>query len=193
MKYRAVRYYGTPQQQQTRFQGQLIGCTETSFATGLDDVTFGAIIVDERTCRKLSGETPPDPASPGLNQGQLVKIANQLHVDYTSHVGATRAIVKTLLDNNQRVVAQLWYAGVGGGNIGHAWLLERRKFRQGSWQLKVVDPMPGERFWIAEHRVYEAMESFAERSGLEPVGLYFGAFDKPLIYKAAGAREHRNP
>jgi hypothetical protein len=187
-KYRARRYKGAPQKQETRFQGQLIGCTETAFATGVDDVTFGAVIVNERICRKLSGEVPPDPSSPGLNQDQLVGIATQLHIDYSNHTGLNREYVRQVLGNNQRVVAQLWYSGVGGGNIGHAWLLERRRYRKGRWQLQCVDPVPGTRFYYDEDKVFAAMHTFAEKTGLTN-GLRWGAFDHPLRFFALGARK----
>lgn len=164
------RYHAEAQRQRLTFEGHLIGCTDTSFAMLADAATLGGVIVDEATVRRLSGETNPDPRSPGLNLGQLGTVANKLRIAFDIRTGDTWADLLDELRNNARVVAQLDYAVLGGGDIGHAVYVEQ--VRKG--RARIVDPIVGEYAWISADRLHRAMRSFAKRAQLAD-GLYWGA------------------
>lgn len=188
--YPARIYRPRHQRQRTLYNGKLIGCTETSFAMGVDATTFGGCRVTESICRKLSGEWPPDPNSPGLNIPQLVTIARKLHVPFVDASGGDKDAVKAALDANQRIVAQIWYARIGGTNIGHALLLQARRRRPGGiegYEWLVNDPMKTAEQWIDQERVIVAMNDFAIRTGVPGDGLRWGLFTNKLPYIADGA------
>lgn len=179
----ATIYRCRSQKQRATFQGKLIGCTETAFAMLVDSQSFGGCLVNEAIVRSLSGEAQPDPASPGLNQKQLVAVARQLHVPYWNASGQTFDDVQRALDANERVVAQLWYAEVGGTPIGHAFYLERRRTRRGVAQIAAVDPMLGKRAWYLESDIRRAMTIFGQKAGLPAGGLLYG-HSRPIQYMA---------
>ena len=186
-----ARIYRPKQQQQTRrfpAGGPLIGCTETSFAMFVDAVTFGGCLVTEDIVRTLSGEEPPNPASPGLNLDQLETVARKLHVEFTNVTGQGWADVERYLgaSENRRIVAQLWYADIGGGAIGHAFHLQALRVRNGRRQVLANDPMKKAAAWYDADRVRRAMTTFADRTGVPGDGLRFG-LGKRLALVAAGA------
>lgn len=164
-----ARYHAAPIQQKLRFQGHLIGCTDTAFAMAVDAATLGGCIVTEALVRKLSNENHPDPESPGLNLGQLEDVADKLHVEFTAMRGNNRAQMAAALRNNRRVVAQLWYAGIGGTPIGHAVYVE---LITDSGKARIVDPMKGRYEYIDQERLFSAMRTFAAKVGVE--GLMYG-------------------
>lgn len=165
-----VRYRPTALKQKLRFEGVLIGCTDTVFAMLVDATTLGGCRVTEAQVRNLSDESHPDPNSPGLNLAQLEVVARKLHVAFKSRKGSNRAELLDSLSINKRVLAQLWYAGIGGTNIGHAIYIERQTAGN---MLDIVDPIKGKRETMPQHRVFEAMETFARKNGLAS-GLFWG-------------------
>lgn len=179
----ATIYRCRSQRQRATFQGHLIGCTETAFAMLVDSQSFGGCLVNEAIVRSLSGEAVPDPESPGLNQTQLVKVARQLHIPYWNATGQTWDDVLRALDANERIVAQLWYAEVGGNAIGHAFYLERRRVRRGVHQVAAVDPMKGRREWYLESDIRRAMEVFGRKAGQAAGGLLYG-HSRPIQFMA---------
>lgn len=189
-KYPARIFRAPGQKQKTLFQGKLIGCTETAFAVGCGDTTNGALKVTEEIVRHLSGEWPPDPKSPGLNQNQLDKVAAKLHIDYTDASGYTWDYLVARCNENRRLVIQLWYADIGGGKIGHAFLMEairpiKVKGKTVSSAL-CMDPITGKRKWYPVTTVRKAMQTFATMTGVSNGGLRFGYF-QICKYVAAGA------
>lgn len=172
------RYLAHPIRQTLRFDGVLIGCTDTSFAMGVDHSTLGAMIVTEKQVRGLSTEKNPDPKSPGLNLDQLEGVAARLRIDFTNRSGDHWPALIAELDDNAAVVAQLWYGAIGGGNIGHAFYL--RSHLNG--RVTGVDPVKGVyRSWT-DAQVQHAMKVFADRTGLAD-GLRWGAFRRsPFIH-----------
>ena len=181
-KYRARIFRAPGQKQKTIFDGKLIGCTETSFAVGCGDTSNNALRVTESICRKLSGEWPPDPASPGLRQAQLVTIAGKLHIPYKNATGKTWEQLIVLSNENRRLVIQLWYSDVGGSNIGHAFLSEAIR----SDEMLCMDPITGKRKWYKLSAIKKAMRTLAIKNGGTGTGLYFGYFQK-CKYVASGA------
>jgi len=167
----AVGIYKTPSlKQRVQYNGQLIGCTETSFAMAGNAQACGGIKLNEVLVRSLSDEARPDPDSPGLNQDQLVAVARKLHFPYSKGTGDPFASVLVRLGEGRRVVAQLWYADIGGTQIGHAIFLEsRRTDPQGVKWLGGVDPMKGRREWFRQSDVERGMERFGAMTGL-PAG-----------------------
>lgn len=163
------RYHAKAIKQTMRFNGVLIGCTDTAFAMCVDAETLGGCRVTERYVRSLSNESHPDPKSPGLNLDQLSQVAQKLRVDFRSRKGANRAALIESLNNNKRVVAQLWYAGIGGTPIGHAVYVEQ--VRDGN--ARIVDPIKGKYEWIDQTRLFDAMRTFADKAGLNE-GLLWG-------------------
>lgn len=182
-RYPARIFRAPGQKQKTRFEGKLIGCTETSFAVGCGDTSNNALRVTEVICRKLSGEWPPDPNSPGLNQGQLVKVAEKLHIPYKDGSGHVWQWMIDRLNENRRIVAQLWYADIGGGNISHALLLEAYRADKG---ILGMDPITGKRKWYKAADIKKAMTTFAVKTNVSGGGLRFGYFQK-CKYVASGA------
>lgn len=168
--------YKTPSlKQKIAFQGQLIGCTDTCAAMAFNAQALGGLSITEYIVRRLSGELVPDPASPGLNQAQLVRVSKQLHLPYSSGVGGSFETMLTRLTAGRRIVAQLWYADIGGTNIGHAIFLESRAKRSdGRWYLGGVDPMKGRRDWFLESAVREGMERLGRMNGLANGGTFHG-------------------
>ena len=165
------RYKAAPIKQSLRQNGVLIGCTDTSFAMGVDATTLGGLVVTERIVRGLSDESNPDPNSPGLNLDQLDAVARKLRIDFDVRTRAGWGSLVTELDWNAAVVAQLWYADIGGNAIGHAIYLQRvvdgRAFG--------VDPIKGAWGSWAVKDVQEAMKHFAQMTGINE-GLRWGAF-----------------
>lgn len=168
---RRHRYRPAARRQTLRFAGKLIGCTDTVFAMGVDAATVGALFITEAQVRAMSDEASPDPSSPGLNLGQLDKIAGKLRVEFTPRRGDPWSELVTELDRNAAVVAQLWYADIGGTPIGHAIYLQR----VASGRAYGVDPMKGVYGSWAVNDVLRGMRHFADRAGLS-TGLLWGAF-----------------
>ena len=181
--YRAGLYYASAFKQRTTFNGKLIGCTETCFAIGANDSTFGTMRLTEQIVRSLSGEWPPDPNSPGLNQAQLVKVAKTLHLRYASGVGNQWSEMIAAFRQNRRVVAQLWYSEVGGGNIGHAFLLEELVT---ATTIRAVDPIFGVRKVYAASDIRAGMVLLSDKNNMPSNGLFYGQFGA-VPYKAMGA------
>lgn len=169
------RYHAKGQKQKLRFAGALIGCTDTSFAVGVDGATLGGVIVTEQEVRRLSDETKPDPASPGLNLSQLAAVARKLNVDFANNTGGLWSQLETTLANNALVVAQLWYADIGGTPIGHAVLVEQIRPDGKRQRARIMDPMVGEWAWIDADKLQHAMQHFARMTGLTR-GLRYGSF-----------------
>ena len=165
------RYHAKPIKQTLKFNGKLIGCTDTSFAMCVDAATLGGCIVTEKYVRSLSSEAKPDPESPGLNLDQLEGVAQKLRVEFTKVKGGSRANFKVHLRQNRRIVAQLWYAGIGGTPIGHAVYVESISAKG---MARIVDPMKGVYSLVPEGRLFDAMETFAKKAGV-PKGLLYGA------------------
>lgn len=163
------RYTPKALKQALRFEGHLIGCTDTVFAMLVDASTCGGVTVTEAEVRALSNEAHPDPASPGLNLGQLEAVARKLRVPFASMAGHSWAELQAATLVNRRICAQLWYPDLGGGAVGHALYVE--KFMKG--KAYVLDPVTGKYSWIASATLRKAMQSFATRAGLKS-GLYWG-------------------
>lgn len=175
-----VTLYKTPSlRQRLVFGGVLIGCTDTSFAMAANAQACGGLAITETIVRSLSGEQNPDPASPGLNQSQLVRVARALHVAYTNASGDDWASLVSRIDAGRRIVAQLWYADIGGSNIGHAIFIESRRTYRGVAQVGGVDPIKGRRAWYRASDVRHAMEHFGSMGGLPAGGLYYG-YTRPV-------------
>lgn len=165
------RFRPHPQKQALRFEGHLIGCTDTVFAMGLEAATCGAIRVGEAEIRARSDEAHPDPDSPGLNLGQLVKVARSYRVAFRDASGAGWSTLEAELDGNAPAVLQLDYSAIGGNKIGHAIY----GFRILRGNVEGVDPMVGRwGHWPVED-VKHGMALFARSSGLD-AGLRFGVF-----------------
>jgi hypothetical protein len=173
--------------QKLRYNGKLIGCTETATAMFADAVTFGGLHTTERECRILSGEWPPSPTSPGLNLGQVEAIAGKLRIDFDNRSGESWADVMRYLGeaDNRRVIAQLWAADIGGPAVDHAILLQAIRQYQGRDQLLGNDPLRSAEKWYEVADVRKAMETFADRHG-DPARLWFG-IGRKLAYVAEGA------
>lgn len=163
------RYHAKPIKQKLRLNGVLIGCTDTAFAMLVDAATLGGVVVTEAQVRGLSTEAKPDPISPGLNLQQLEGVAARLRIDFESMKGQSWDTLEAGLRQNRRVVAQLWYADIGGGNIGHAVYLEQLR----GDKARIVDPIKGAYEFIATARLKAGMKEFALRNGLT-TGLYWG-------------------
>lgn len=168
------RYSPKPLQQTLSFEGKLIGCTDTAFAMCVDAETIGGVRVSEATVRGLSDEAHPDPNSPGLNLDQLEDVARKLHVGFTSQKGKGWAALVESLMTNHRLVAQLWYADLGGSKIGHAVYVEQLL----SGKALIVDPMKGKPQWVPSATLRKAMLSFAVRAGVKGGGLFYGQTDR---------------
>lgn len=181
----AVIYRPTHIRQRLRYNLKLIGCTETCLAMYADAVTFGGLSTTEKECRELSGEWPPDTASPGLNLTQVDKVAAKLRIPFTNATGRTWEDVEKALsqEGNRRVIAQVWYADLGGTPIGHAILLQGIRQYQGRLQLLGNDPMKTAEQWWDPEDVRKAMQSFGVRTGLPLGQLRFGMSDQ-LPYMA---------
>lgn len=168
MTYAPRVYRPRHQQQKLRLtypdgRSVLIGCTDTSFAMFADATTMGGLKITEAQVRYMSGEATPDPQSPGLNIPQLVKVAKKLHIVFLDRTGMGENTVRGYLTNNQKVVAQLWYAGIGGTNIGHAVLLQALGH---NGKILLNDPMKTAPEWVDDDRVFDAMKEFARRTKL---------------------------
>jgi len=186
--YPAVIYKTPSLKQRITFQGSLIGCTDTCFAMAGNAQAIGGIKLTEALVRSLSNERFPNPASPGLNQDQLVDVARKLHFPYSKGNGNPFTSVITRIEEGRRVVAQLWYADIGGSNIGHAIFLEsRRKDSTGTWVLGGVDPIKGRREWFKQSQVEHAMEHFGRMNGLGSGGTFHG-YTRIVPLLAQGAK-----
>lgn len=163
-----ARYHPAAIRQTERFNGKLIGCTETSFAMAVDAATLGGLIVTEAQVRELSNERHPDPASPGLNQAQLVQVANRLHVKYVNMTDHNRNELIDAINQNRRVVAQLWYKAIGGTDIGHAIYIDRAA----RGKFYGVDPIKGKYGIWTYDAVFHGMRIFADKAGVN--GLLWG-------------------
>jgi hypothetical protein len=127
--------------------------------------------------------------SPGLNQDQLVAVAKKLHFRYAKCNGQGWTALATAVRENRRVVAQLWYAGIGGGNIGHAVLIEAFRDRGNAvgTEALYVDPIPGHRAWIDASKLHKAMSDLAVIEGQGDDELFWGK-TAPGVYIAGGAK-----
>jgi hypothetical protein len=148
------------------------------------DATMDSVYITEVGVREMSGEWPITAGnkSPGLNQDQLEKVADKLHFRYAKCNGQGWAAVVKALREERRIVAQLWYATIGGGNIGHAVLLEALR---GS-RILFVDPITAKRGWISATKVRKAMSDLAQIEGLGPDDLFWGK-TAPVPLIAGGA------
>lgn len=193
-KYEARIYRPKHRQQKLRYNGALIGCTDTSFAMGVDAVTFGGCLVNEAIVRGLSNEAHPDPNSPGLNQSQLVAVADKLHIEYEKRTGDSAANVRTYLDQNRRLVIQGMFPNSAGNPIPHAMLAQAvrdgQEDRNGhpisGWAILVNDPLRTVEEWRDIDTVLAQMKALSVREHLAR-GLFYGIFNKVLPYVAAGA------
>lgn len=185
MTIRAVRYTPPSLRQRLTYQGKLIGCTETSFAMAARAQALGGLKVTELLCRSLSGEWPPDPSSPGLNQDQLEAVARRLHMPYSDGTGGTWADVAQKLREDRKLVVQLWYADIGGTPIGHALYLDVIRTTRDGVEVGGVDPMVGRRKWYRAADVRRAMETFGRRTGL-PAGQVRYGFTREVPLMAVG-------
>lgn len=155
------RYRPKAFKQQLRYDGKLIGCTDTVMAIGVDGSTLGGSTPKEVDIRLLSGEWPADPASPGINLSQCDKVARKLFIPFTNGTGYSWAKMVGYIDTGHAVLAQLWYSDIGGGNIGHAVYLWDRDGNE----FLGVDPIKGvwQRFRASD--VKAGMEHFAHVVG----------------------------
>jgi hypothetical protein len=188
--YPATLYRATPVKQRLRHPvtGFLIGCTDTCFALAVRDATCDSVVITELGVRELSGEWPITASnkSPGLNQDQLVKVAKKLHFRYAKCNGQGWNAVVAAVKQHRRVVAQVWYATIGGGNIGHAVLLEDLQLRPNGWEFVVMDPIKGKRAFISASKIRAAMSDLAVIEGQESDELFWGkTAPTPLIARGA--------
>lgn len=171
------RYHARPLKQTMRDDyGKLIGCTDTSFAMLVDATTTGGMTVTERIVRALSNEplSNLDPLSPGLNLGQIDAVARKLRVEFDVRTGDGWAAIEAASNENRPILAQLWYADLGGSAIGHAVYLEQLRIRNGKQYARIVDPMKGAYEFVEAAKLRTAMKSFATRAGLQQ-GLLWGS------------------
>ena len=188
-RYPALIYRTAPHRQRMiatggPHKGALIGCTDTSLAMAIMDTTQDGLVIDEETVRALSGEGRTD-ESPGLNMAQLDKVCGKLHVVFTDATGQTWSQLVAHSNENRRIVAQLWYADIGGSAIGHAVLVEA--FRDKG--ALIIDPMKGQREWISPAKLRKGMETFGAKTGLAAGRLRFGYLRRCTMV-AAGASTH---
>lgn len=165
----AVIYRPDHIRQRLRYGGRLIGCTETCLAMYADAVTFGGLTTSEAECRALSGEVPPDPASPGLNLRQIDQVAAKLRIQFRNATGEAWPDVERYLstDDNRRIIAQVWYDAMPGGTpIGHALLLQGIRSWQGRIRLFGNDPLRNDAEWWEVADVRRAMEEFGKRTDM---------------------------
>ena len=162
------RYRPRAKLQRLRFDGVLIGCTDTCFAIGADAATAGGLSVNEAQVRALSNEAHPDPASPGLNLAQLVGVARKLHVGFYNRTGESFAQLDHYLDTCAAVVAQVDDPAFAA--VPHAIYLHQHV----AGTYRGVNPLDGKWHTWPEHDVQRGMVSFA-RAHI-PVGVYFGSF-----------------
>lgn len=173
----ALIYRPTHQQQKLRLNGVLIGCTDTSTAMYADAVTMGGVKITEAIVRQMSNERLPDPASPGLNIPQCIAVMKQFHIAMTDRTSYGPETFQSLVSDNRKQLAQLWYSAIGGTPIGHAVLVQYRELRHGQWFDLINDPMRTAAVWMEEDRVLAGMKEFAMRSGLAS-GLRFATSRK---------------
>ena len=159
------------QRQMLTFKGKKIGCTDTCLAMLGNGQAVGGMLLTESIVRSVSGESTPDPASPGLNQQQLVAAAAKLHFSYQDKTGGTWAAFGGAVTARRLVVAQLWYKVIGGSAIGHAVLVIGRNANS---DYVVIDPMTGLAKAINPSTLHKAMSEFSVRTGLPATKLRFG-------------------
>jgi hypothetical protein len=164
-----LRYHAKPRKQHLTFNGKLIGCTDTVAAMLVDAATLGGCLVTEADIRDLSNETHPDPASPGLNLGQIKAVMVKLHIGFTARIGGTRAEWANALTSNHRILLQIWYSGIGGTDIGHAVYCEQVS----GDRVRIVDPMKGIYSWVLRADLWHAAEMFAQKAGVQS-GMMWG-------------------
>lgn len=176
-------YRPTHVQQTRRFQDKLIGCTETSFTIFADGTTIGGVILSERKVRGLSGEEPPDPASPGLNLFQMDKVAAGLGIEFTNRSlkGDTWSDVIAKLDEDRLVQASVW---VG---VDHSIVLQARRKRPGppaGFEILCNDPLDTAEKWVDEDVIHAQMREFRQRNGGDGLWFAYGRI-RPKVAKAA--------
>ena len=159
------------QRQMLTFRGKKIGCTDTCLAMLGNGQALNGMLLTEQIVRDVSGEKNPDPASPGLNQSQLVLAASRLHFTYTDKTGGSWASFGAAVTARRLVVAQLWYAVIGGTAIGHAVLVIGRN---DSGSYVYIDPMTGIARTATPTTFHKAMSAFSVRTGLPATKLRFG-------------------
>lgn len=91
-----------------------------------------------------------------------------------------------LINANRRAVVQVWYADLGGTNIGHAVHVQARRARPGSpsgYEFLINDPMKRVEEWVTDDKLKRAMERWGSMTNTSLRFLYSPA----LPYVAAGA------
>lgn len=171
---RSVIYEPAQIVQTLRFGGALIGCTETSAAMLADAVTLGGVHLTEIELRKASGEWPPDPASPGLRQSQVVKALGFYGIYYRNMTGREWDQLVRAVDANRKVIAQLHHDAFAP--VPHAVLLTQRK----GGKMLVHNPLHAKAEWVAESTVRAGMVRLANGAGL-----YWGQ-SRNVPYRALG-------
>ena len=124
--------------------------------------------------------------SPGLNLDQLEQVAQKLRVQFFKVTGGSRARLLTSLAANKRVVAQLWYAGIGGTPIGHAVYVEKVTGKAPRRMARIVDPMKGVYSTVGFDRLCDAMDTFARKAGV-PDGMLWGE-TRPTLWESTNQR-----
>jgi hypothetical protein len=159
-----------PIKQELRFNGKLIGCTDTCLAMAANAQARGGLHITEAIVRAESGEQHPDPSSPGLNQMQLERVATRLHFDYSDQSGHSWAAFGKAVSARRLVIASLWYADIGGTPIGHAVLVNGRIGKL----YAIIDPMKGKQGTVSPTKLHRAMATFADKANWPAGELIYG-------------------
>lgn len=147
-----------------------VDCSAFCLAMYADAVTLGGVKVDAKWVRLNSGESVPDPKSPGLNIPQLDVVAAKLHIALDDRQGHPWSDLVRAIQGGRRVLAQIDYASLGtarcqpNGDFGHMLLLHY--FGSSTGSLRASDPLCSDSKVYSSATIRKAMERFARDSGL---------------------------
>lgn len=160
--------------------GKLIGCTDTVTGMFADAVTHGGTNIGESGIRKLTGEVPPDPKSPGLNLPQAIAALWKLRIAAADKSGETWADLLRYLDQGRYIILQhdMHFLGDGCGDnhVGHCMLLQtRRRLASANGAIRIFgnNPMCPTAKWYVPSKVKEAAEAFGDQTGVPGNGIRF--------------------
>jgi hypothetical protein len=158
-----------------------VNCMAYAAAMAVNDAVLGGLAgVSGELVRTYSNEPVPDPRSPGLNIGQVIRVArNHYKVNLADRTGQSWDYLMDRLREGRRIILAIEYKPLGsarcqdGGDFAHAMCLVRDS---GTNTVYASDPLCG----TAKNYSENALRAAATALGNENGGKLFWAMTRPI-------------